>query len=49
MTNPTNDERAAYEPPAIIYEGEITVRAGSHYPGPKADYDVDPATLFGGR
>lgn len=40
-------ERAAYEAPAIIYEGELTTRAGSLFPGSTMDYDVDPTKLFG--
>jgi hypothetical protein len=37
-------ERAAYEAPAIVYEGQITARAGS--PFSNSDGDADPAGLF---
>ncbi len=40
-------QRLPYEAPAIIYEGELTTRAGSLTPGSGLDYDVDPAKLFG--
>lgn len=40
-------ERLPYEAPAIIYEGELTTRAGSLIPGSGLDYDVDPTKLFG--
>lgn len=36
--------RQPYEPPAIVYEGQLTTRAGSR-PGGKEL--VDPADLFG--
>lgn len=41
-------ERLPYEAPEIIYEGELTTRAGSLIPGSGLDYDVDPEKLFGG-
>ena len=42
-----SQDRIPYESPAIIYEGEITTRAGSP-PGPGfEDPGVDPADLFG--
>lgn len=40
-------ERRPYETPAIIYEGELTTRAGSNFPNSGIEYDVDPAKLFG--
>jgi len=40
-------ERLPYEAPAIIYEGELTTRAGS-VPNPITNaFDVDPAKFFG--
>lgn len=42
-----NEERVPYEPPAIIYEGELTTRAGSQQIGAPLDFEVDPAKLFG--
>lgn len=41
-------QKLPYESPAIIYEGELTTRAGSKIPGGELDYDVDPEKLFGG-
>lgn len=41
------NDRLPYEAPAIIYEGELTTRAGSRIPGSDVDFDVDPAKLFG--
>lgn len=35
-------EKKAYEPPQIIYEGELTTRAGSGNPP-----GCDPQSLFG--
>ena len=40
------EQRAPYEAPAIIYEGELTTRAGT-VPGPGAP-GADPADIFGG-
>lgn len=40
-------ERQPYEAPAVIYDGELTTRAGSLFPGSTMDYDVDPSKLFG--
>lgn len=40
-------ERLPYEAPAIIYEGELTTRAGSRPSGVNLDTDIDPAKLFG--
>jgi hypothetical protein len=37
-------ERTVYEAPAIVYEGQITARAGSPFNNP--DNDADPAGLF---
>lgn len=42
-----NEEKVPYEPPAIIYEGELTTRAGSRPTGAPLDFEVDPAKLFG--
>lgn len=39
--------RLPYEAPAIIYEGEVTTRAGSRPGGAPIPSDVDPAKLFG--
>lgn len=38
-------ERVPYEAPTIIYEGQITTRAGT--PEPSNQGGVDPADLFG--
>jgi hypothetical protein len=37
-------QEVAYEAPAIVYEGQITARAGSPFSNP--DGDADPAGLF---
>lgn len=39
------NERAAYEAPAVIYEGVISTRAGSPVAAPDSN-GVDPADLF---
>jgi hypothetical protein len=39
-------ERAAYEVPAIIFEGVINTRAGSPLSNPAGMDDIDPADLF---
>lgn len=44
---PEQKKSSEYETPAIIYEGELTTRAGSLFPGAVTDYDVDPSELFG--
>ncbi len=42
------DRRTPYEPPAIIYKGKISTRAGSPFPVPDGSTTVvDPADLFG--
>ena len=42
------DDRTPYEPPAIIYQGKISTRAGSPFPRPdESTTVVDPADLFG--
>jgi len=42
------DDRFPYEPPAIIYKGKISTRAGSPFPRPEESTTVvDPADLFG--
>jgi hypothetical protein len=43
---PQNEERTAYEAPAIIYEGTISTRAGSPVSNPSSVNDIDPAELF---
>lgn len=40
-------ERLPYEAPLIIYEGELTTRAGTPPNTITGDYDVDPSKLFG--
>jgi hypothetical protein len=45
-TEHTKAEKA-YETPQIIFEGEITTRAGSPLFGPDGDNAVDPSDLFG--
>ncbi len=40
-------DRLPYEAPSIIYEGELTTRAGSPGDPITGDYDVDPSKLFG--
>lgn len=40
-------ERLPYEAPSIIYEGELTTRAGTGVDPITGDYGVDPAKLFG--
>lgn len=47
MDKQQGNKKQTYEAPEIIYEGEITTRAGSQFPGPKGEYDVDPSKLFG--
>lgn len=44
------DLKLPYTPPAIVYEGLITARAGSLSPGlPEEDHSgVNPVDLFGG-
>ena len=40
--------RRPYAPPAILYQGKITTRAGSPFPIPDGSTGVtDPADLFG--
>jgi hypothetical protein len=39
-------ELSSYQVPAIIYEGEITTRAGT-FGGSPGDAGVDPSDLFG--
>jgi hypothetical protein len=42
------DNRTPYQPPAIIYKGKISTRAGSPFPVPDGSTTVvDPADLFG--
>jgi hypothetical protein len=36
-----------YEPPQIIYESQISTRAGSTLSNPSGVDDIDPADLFG--
>ena len=42
------NEAKSYEPPQIIYESQITARAGSPLGNPSGVNDIDPADLFGG-
>lgn len=42
------NETQPYEPPQIIYESQITSRAGSPLSNPSGVDDIDPADLFGG-
>lgn len=44
---PDTGERLPYETPSIIYEGELTTRAGTTGPPFSGDNDVDPSKLFG--
>ena len=37
----------AYETPRIIYESQISTRAGSPLSNPSGVNDIDPADLFG--
>ncbi|MCP4426251.1 MAG: hypothetical protein GY803_17305 [Chloroflexi bacterium] len=37
----------AYETPQIIYESQLTTRAGSPLSNPSSVDDIDPADLFG--
>jgi hypothetical protein len=41
------EERIEYETPAIIFEGEISTRAGSTLSNPSGVDDIDPADLLG--
>lgn len=44
----TNErQRQAYEAPQIIYESQITSRAGSPLSNPGSVDDINPADLFG--
>ena len=43
---PEQKKSNEYEASAIIYEGELTTRAGSLFPGAVTDYDVDTSKLF---
>lgn len=40
-------DRLPYEAPSIIYEGELTTRAGTDPQPITGNYDVDPSKLFG--
>jgi hypothetical protein len=44
QTNESNQK--AYEAPQIIYENEITTRAGSPLGNPNGADGIDPADLF---
>ncbi len=44
----TNElKQMAYEAPQIIYESQISTRAGSPLSNPSGVDDIDPADLFG--
>lgn len=44
----TNElQQKPYESPRIIYESQITTRAGSPLSNPSSVDDIDPADLFG--
>jgi hypothetical protein len=40
-------KQQVYEAPQIIYESQITTRAGSPLSNPSGVNDIDPADLFG--
>jgi hypothetical protein len=42
------NETQPYEPPQIIYESQITTRAGSPLSNPSGVDDIDPSDLLGG-
>ena len=42
-----NARHIVYQPPAIIYEGEISTRAGSPLSDSSGHDALDPADLFG--
>jgi hypothetical protein len=44
---PKVSKRLAYEAPQIIYENQVTTRAGSPLSNPSSVDDIDPADLFG--
>lgn len=46
-TRQTTDERLPYEAPAIIYEGELTTRAGTTPESGTLGFNGDPSKLFG--
>ena len=48
MQNPEQDKKETepYEPPQIIYEGQISTRAGSPLGNPNGVDGIDPADLF---
>ena len=41
------EEKRPYGPPAIIYSGQISTRAGSPIGSPSDSEGIDPADLFG--
>jgi hypothetical protein len=43
---PQQEDRTAYEAPAIIFESAISTRAGSALSNPSGVDDIDPADLF---
>lgn len=47
-SQPDKNEVKLYEPPQIIYEGQVSTRAGSPLSNPSGVDDIDPADLFGG-
>lgn len=49
IQKPDSDERAPYQPPAIVYEGVIGVRAGTPIAGRGPVPGTDPGDLFGNQ
>lgn len=47
MQEQDKKELQRYEPPQIIYESQISTRAGSPLSNPSGVNDIDPADLFG--
>ncbi|MCP4426281.1 MAG: hypothetical protein GY803_17455 [Chloroflexi bacterium] len=47
MQEQKKKELKRYEPPQIIYESQISARAGSPLNNPSGVDDIDPADLFG--
>lgn len=41
------NEKRPYAAPQIIYEGQISTRAGSPLSNPSGVNDIDPSDLFG--
>ena len=47
MQEQDKQEQQPYEAPQIIYESQISTRAGSPLSNPSGVNDIDPADLFG--